>query len=278
MGRKIGGRKIFLIFVMPIECDFRFPVLEREAFQHLDYRVMACAFASHRELGRHCTEEIYRNDLMGRLKAEGIGPLHSEVLVRVRHHRFVKDYRLDLVVAQQCIYELKVARSIAPNHEGQTLNYLLLTDCAHGKVLNFFPASLESRFVNNSLTRQERIRFTLTQDQWQGGEELKRAMIAAVEDLGLFLETALYNQILVHHFGGAELAMQNQPIFRNAQVLGWQPFQMCGPDEAFRVTALTSRVAAQQTSFLKLLALTNLKAFHWINMNRHSLHFTTLTV
>jgi GxxExxY protein len=249
---------------MPVECAIYFARLEREEFQRMDYRVMACAFASHGELGRNCTEEIYRNDLMARLEEEGVGSLQSEVLVRVRHDVFVKDYRLDLVVAEGGIYELKVAKGIAEEHEGQTLNYLLMTDCAHGKVINLHSNSVESRFVNNPLSHHDRCRYTVSVHEWRGPGELKRGLLSAVEDLGLFLETALYNQILIHHFGGPEIALQSHPLIRRGRILGSQLFQMCGAGEAFRVTALSSKLAAQQTSFMKLLALTKLKAFHWI--------------
>ena len=244
----------------------------------MDYRVMACAFASHGELGRHCTEEIYRNDLIARLEEEGLGPLQQEVLVRVRHDGFMKDYRLDLVVADRVIYELKVSKGIAEEHEGQTLNYLLMTDCAHGKIVNFLSSSVESRFVNNPMTRLARCRYSVSEHAWRGPDELKRGILSAVEDLGLFLETALYNQILIHRFGGAEVAMQSHPLIRNGRILGRQLFQMCAEGEAFRVTALSSKIAAQQTSFMKLLALTKLKALHWINLNRHDIHLRTLTV
>jgi len=261
---------------MPVECPIRFQRLEREEFQQLDYRVMACAFASHRELGRNCDEQIYRNDLAGRLEAEGLGPSQIEVPVCVMHAGFMKEYRLDLVVAGKAIYEIKAARAIATEHEGQELNYLLLTDSTHGKVLNFRPASLESRFVNNSLTREDRHRFSLSQSGWQGPERLKTALLSIVEDLGLFLETALYNQILVHHYGGVEHAVERHPLSLNGRLLGSQPLQMCAPEAAFRVTALSSRIQAQQASLIKLLALTKLKSLHWINLNRHSVEFRSL--
>lgn len=244
----------------------------------MDYRVMACAFATHRDLGRNCEEEIYRNDLIERLDEAGLGLSLSEVLVRVRHGEFVKDYSLDLVVGERGIYELKVAKAIATEHEGQTLNYLLLTDCSHGKVVNFLSSSVESRFVNNPLTRQDRCRFSVSEYAWRGPNSLKCGVMAAVEDLGLFLETALYNQILVHCSGGPEVAMQSQPITRGGRILGRQVFQMCAVEEAFRVTSLTSRLAAQEASFMKLLRLTQLKAIHWINLNRHTIQLKTLTL
>ena len=59
--------------------------------------------------------------------------------------------------------------------------------------------------------------------------------------------------------------------------LGQQSFQMCSSDEAFRVTTLSRHLHAQRTNFKKLLALSDLKVLHWINLNRHHIELTTLT-
>jgi hypothetical protein len=59
--------------------------------------------------------------------------------------------------------------------------------------------------------------------------------------------------------------------------LGQQAFQMCGPDEAFRITTLSRNLSAQRQSLERLLQLSDLKALHWINLNRHQVEFTTLT-
>ncbi|OYW24278.1 MAG: hypothetical protein B7Z55_02725 [Planctomycetales bacterium 12-60-4] len=118
---------------MPIECPIQFPKLEREAFQRLDYQVMKLAFETHGHLGRSCDEEIYHNDLAARLDEAGQSRSLVEVPIRVRHGSFLKEYRIDLVAAELAIYELKTARGISASHESQTMNYLMLTDCEHGK-------------------------------------------------------------------------------------------------------------------------------------------------
>jgi len=261
---------------MPIECPIRFPRLERDAFQTLDYRVMQLAFETHKALGRSCDEGIYHSDLAARLDAAGLGPSRVELAIHVKHGSFFKEYRLDLVVAEQAIYELKAARSLATAHEGQTMNYLLMAGCEHGKLVNFGGASVESRFVNNMLTLEERYRFHVTEQYWRGPETLKQAVLALIEDIGMFLEAPLYNQALVHHFGGPERALEARPMIVGGRVLGKQSFQMCAQDEAFRVTMLTQRLQVYRTSLQKLFALTDLKALHWINLNRHEIQFSSL--
>lgn len=261
---------------MPIECPISFPRLKREAFRELDFRVMKRAFETHGALGRNCEEEIYHHELAGRLDADGFAPSQVEVPIRVRHGSFLKEYRIDLVVATQAIYELKAVRTLLSAHEGQTMNYLLLTDCEHGKVVNFGGPSVASRFVNNPLTRDERYRFKMVMQDWSGPESLRSALVNLIEDIGLFLESSLYNQALVHHYG-PENALVRRPMVLGGRQLGNQSFQLSAPDEAFRVTTLSQRNRAQRTSLEKLLVLGNLKALHWINLNHHQVELTTLT-
>ncbi|WP_395741226.1 GxxExxY protein [Prosthecobacter sp.] len=261
---------------MPIECPIQFPKVEREAFRKLDYQVMHLAFESHRHLGKNCDEVIYHNDLAARLNGAGLIPSLVEVEVRVRHGSFVKEYWIDLIPAGQAIYELKSAVAITPSHESQTMNYLMLANCEHGKLVNFGSTSVDSRFINNPVPREARYRFETVTTSWQGPDTLLKALVLFIEDIGLFLEAPLYNQALVHHLGGPEHALERRPMTLNGCQLGNQTFQMCSPDQAFRVTTLNQRLQAQRTSFEKLLALSDLQALHWINLNHHKIEFTTL--
>lgn len=46
-------------------------------------------------------------------------------------------YRVDLVVEDQVIVEIKSVNSLAPIHEAQLLSYLKLSDCKVGLLINF---------------------------------------------------------------------------------------------------------------------------------------------
>lgn len=262
---------------MPIVCPFQLPCLTAEAFGRLDYEVMRLAFETQRSLGRSCDESIYQKDLADRLEAAGLGPTHLEATIQVRHGSFVKDYHLDLVVAEQVVYELKAVRALGREHESQLLNYLLLADSPHGKLVNFRGPSVESRFVNNALSRSERYRHEVCECSWKGSQVLKRRLLDLIEDMGLFLEVALYNQAILQALGGDEMAVQRVDLASDGRILGSQAFQMCETDQAFRVTALHQQKKAQRVSLQKLLNLTSLRALHWINLDRHQVELTTLT-
>ena len=46
-------------------------------------------------------------------------------------------YRVDLIVEDQVIVEVKSVSSLAPIHEAQLLSYLKLSDCEIGLLINF---------------------------------------------------------------------------------------------------------------------------------------------
>lgn len=262
---------------MPIECEVEFRRLDRKSFQKLDFEVMRLSFESHNTLGRNCEESVYRNDLAARAGQMGGLCIRTETLVRVRHLGFIKEYRIDLAVDDASVYELKAAKALSAEHEGQTLNYLHLVGCEHGKLVNFGGESVESRFVNNPVPGDQRRRFSTVFDAWTGPETLKTGIVDFIEDIGLFLENALYNQAMLHRFGDPEHALERRPLMRGHCDLGRQSFQMCAPDEAFRITSLSHRLQSQRESFQKLVELSDLRAFHWINLNRHEIEFRSIS-
>tara|TARA_B100000965_G_scaffold26340_1_gene19673 strand:+ start:890 stop:1126 length:237 start_codon:yes stop_codon:yes gene_type:complete len=51
--------------------------------------------------------------------------------------RIDNGYRLDLLVAQRIVVEVKAVQELLPVHEAQLLTYLRLSECPLGLLLNF---------------------------------------------------------------------------------------------------------------------------------------------
>ncbi|HEY5910494.1 MAG TPA: GxxExxY protein [Verrucomicrobiae bacterium] len=172
----------------------------------MDYEVMRCAFESQNELGRLCDEIIYRNDLAARLQAAGLIPVHKEVPITVKHRDFAKTYRMDLVVGNTGVYELKTEARLAVDHEAQLLNYLFLCGASHGKLVNFRPPQVESRFVNSMLNPGRRKQFDVDTRRWRdldGGSLILRiSLLEMLQDWGNSLELSLYTEAVIHFLGG----------------------------------------------------------------------------
>jgi GxxExxY protein len=118
----------------------------------LAYRVIGAAIEVHRILGPGLLESAYEESLCVELTLRGIRferqvPLHIEY----KHHD-VGEARLDLLVGESLIVELKAVESIAPIHVAQLLSYLKITRFRLGLLFNFNVSELRRgihRIVNS---------------------------------------------------------------------------------------------------------------------------------
>jgi GxxExxY protein len=213
------------------------PRLSEDEMRELDREVMRHVFAAHNDLGSLCDERIYQADLAARLAASGISA-RREVSVRVSFLEFSTTRDLDLVVADRAIYELKSVSALSSLHEAQVLTYLLLANATRAKLVNFRPASVESRFVNTTLDHAARHDFTVDATAWHGPIALREWVAALLSDWGTGLEQPLYHAALVHFLGGESVVTHPVPLHRGALELGTQCFDLISPESAISLTCL----------------------------------------
>jgi GxxExxY protein len=264
---------------MPIHRPITIAALSADEFEMLDYRVMGHAYASQNELGRLCDECAYEADLKARLLADGFRSVQTQVPVTVTHRDFSKTYRLDLI-PDDALYELKAETTLAAEHDAQLLTYMFLLGIQRGKLLNFRPAKVQGKIIATSLTQDERRRFTTITERWSdltpGCAVLRQAMLDLLHDWGAFLEVGLYQEALVHFLGEASNVERRISLHRAGIELGEQRMIIHSPGIAFRVTAYTESPTYIESQLRRLLALTDLKAFQWINLNHSKIEFTTI--
>lgn len=152
---------------MPIDCPLKIERLSTEEFRSLDYSVMSQMFASQNEIGRLADEQVYRADVAQRLDSAGT-PFNEETPIKLTHKTFAKKLSLDLVVFRRGVYELKTVASLNSNHVAQLLTYLYLLDMPRGKLVNFRSPTVESRFVNAPIPREERCGFSVADEEFRG--------------------------------------------------------------------------------------------------------------
>lgn len=260
---------------MPITCPISFLPLTTEEFRELDYALMACAFATHKTLGKLADEVIYQGDFAARIHAAG-WPVQREVPITVTFRSFVKVYSLDLVVADKAIYELKTSTNLSPEHEAQLLNYLLLVNGSRGKLVNLRPASVETKFVNAPITSAERRSFEIEDCRWQGDTSVRDWIVEMLRDWGTGLELPLYQQAIVHLLGGEALVTRQLPMRRDGIELGNQRFHLMSEDAAFRVTGFENPTVEHEQHLKRLIKFSPLRVMHWINIARHRVTLVTV--
>ena len=100
--------------------------------------IIASALDVHRALGPGLLENAYEECLAHELTLRNI-PFQRQVLVPVNYKGICIElgYRLDLVVDNSVIVELKVVESLLPIHESQVLTYLKMSGKRLALLINF---------------------------------------------------------------------------------------------------------------------------------------------
>ena len=100
--------------------------------------VVDAGLAVHRELGPGLLESSYEFCLAHELSLRGIASQRQLGLpVHYKGAKLDMGYRLDLLVANLIIVEVKAIEALTPLHEAQILTYMKLTGCQLGFLMNF---------------------------------------------------------------------------------------------------------------------------------------------
>ncbi len=115
--------------------------------------VLDLALRLHRELGPGLLESVYEIVLAGRLAAMGyhVSRQHS-VDIRFDGQIFPAAFRIDLLIDDRLVVEVKSVDKLLPVHGKQLLTYLRLTEQPVGLLINFGGETLKEgvrRVVNN---------------------------------------------------------------------------------------------------------------------------------
>ena len=119
----------------------------------LSSQIIKAAIAVHKELGPGLLESIYHTCMLIELKAMGI-KVQSEVSLPVFYRgQKISEHglRLDMLVKDKIIVELKSVESVQPVHKKQLLTYLRLANKPLGLLINFNESLLKdgiTRIIN----------------------------------------------------------------------------------------------------------------------------------
>jgi GxxExxY protein len=119
----------------------------------ISYRIIGAAIELHKTIGAGLLESAYESALAYDLKEIGLNVLQQVPMPFI--YKNVKQdigYRIDLLVENKVIVEIKSVENLAPVHFSQTLTYLKLSDKKLGLLINFNTKILKQgihRIVNN---------------------------------------------------------------------------------------------------------------------------------
>lgn len=114
-------------------------MITKKFITQLSYEITGCAIKVHKTLGPGLLESVYEKCLKYELEKNGYKVV-QQVMVPVVYDNLEMDVdlRLDLVVNDLIIVELKAIENILPVHEAQILTYMKLLQKPQGLLINFF--------------------------------------------------------------------------------------------------------------------------------------------
>lgn len=118
----------------------------------LSYEIIGIALELHRNVGPGLLESAYQKALAYDLMESGLD-VREQVVMPFVYKEVQMDigYKLDLLVEEKIIIEIKSVSELAPVHHAQLLTYLRLSDLKLGLLINFNTKLLKSgihRVVN----------------------------------------------------------------------------------------------------------------------------------
>jgi len=118
--------------------------------------IIGAAIEVHRALGPGLLESVYEECLCRELSLRGI-PFERQRSLPVEYKGLRLDcgYRLDLLVADTVVVEIKAVESLLPIHEAQLLTYLRLGGWKVGLLINFNVAVLRQGIRRRVLGLEE---------------------------------------------------------------------------------------------------------------------------
>lgn len=119
----------------------------------LSFKIIGIALELHRNVGPGLLESSYENALAYDLREAGM-EVKQQVSVPFVYKEIKMEvgYRLDMIVENKIIIEVKSVEIVAPVHYSQLLTYLKLSNMKLGSLINFYTKLLREgihRVVNN---------------------------------------------------------------------------------------------------------------------------------
>jgi GxxExxY protein len=123
------------------------PLKERR-LNKITQRIIGCAIEVHKNLGPGLLESIYANALCMELDEERIEYEKEASIAATYKGRNIGEYRIDILVENEIIVELKATEKENDLHQAQLLSYLKLLNKNVGLLINF-----NKKFLKDGIKR-----------------------------------------------------------------------------------------------------------------------------
>ena len=116
-------------------------------YRQLTGDIINAFYCVYNELGHGFLESVYENALLYELVKRDFQVKQQYSIPVYYQEQLVGDFKADLLIDDKVILELKTAKTLAPEHMAQLLNYLKATKLEVGLLLNFGPKPQFKRLI-----------------------------------------------------------------------------------------------------------------------------------
>ena len=120
----------------------------------LTYRIIGCAMKVHATLGNGFQEVIYQRALVIEMEKAQLGFAREIEMPIYYNHIEIGSRRVDFLVENKVLVELKALVKLEDVHLAQGLNYLVAYKLDKGLLLNFGARSLEVKRLRHPLNKK----------------------------------------------------------------------------------------------------------------------------
>ena len=111
----------------------------------ITYKIIGCTYEVHKILGPGLLESTYETCLCYELEKQGLKfEKQKELMINYKGTTLNNGYRIDILVEDSIVLELKSVENLLPIHTAQFLTYLKLSEHNLGLLINFNVTNLQN--------------------------------------------------------------------------------------------------------------------------------------
>lgn len=124
-------------------------MITQKDINDISYKVIGCAIEVHKHLGPGLLESVYESCLIDEMKDAGLF-VQSQIYIPVHYKgkNLGGSLKLDILVNDIIIVEMKAVEQMIPLYKAQLLSYLRLTGKPKGLLINFHSESIKQQLVS----------------------------------------------------------------------------------------------------------------------------------
>jgi GxxExxY protein len=124
-------------------------MITQKLVNEISYRIIGCAIEVHKHLGPGLLESIYHNCMIDELVRNDLTiQSHVAVPINYKGRELAEPFRLDLLVEDLIVVELKAVETMHPVYSAQLLSYLKLADKPKGLPINFHVQNISQGIIS----------------------------------------------------------------------------------------------------------------------------------